>query len=257
MNPELISFNDKILWLLKNDRNPLIPACCDKIKVKDYIKEKIGEGFTPKTYMIASSYNELVDKIHNDPSHPSTFFIKANNDSGGTVLVDNGSFDKSKLYLIEKHRYHPYGQGKGEWFYAPIKYQCFTEEKLGEELLIDYKFHCSAGTPRFCQVIRDRHLGNGRKEISVDMEGNILDFHFEADRQLDTRFDKPKNWQLMVDIATMLSQDFKYVRVDLYNSDINDTTMNSLFVGELTFAPRAGKTPGPGQVEAGKLLIGV
>ena len=59
----------------------------------------------------------------------------------------------------------------------------------------------------------------------------------------------------MIEVAGILSQEFDYVRVDMYNINIQDSTDESIFVGELTFAPMSGDYQGPGQIEAGKLLI--
>ena len=59
----------------------------------------------------------------------------------------------------------------------------------------------------------------------------------------------------MIEIARKLSKDFQFVRVDLYCKDPDSSSIEgNVFFGELTFAPRAGKTPGEGQKEAGKLL---
>lgn len=252
------SFNEKILWLLKNDKNLLMVDCADKHKVKEYIKSKTGnEHLTPKTFQVANSFDLLKRKISMDQNHPEQYIIKSNNDSGGTHIVKMGlgyeNIEKIKS-LIERHRNKPYGVNKGEWFYGPIQYLCFSEEFLGKNL-IDYKFHCSLGEPRFCQVIKDRYLKNRRKEISVDMNGNKLNFHFEADRIWDNNFEKPDTWKEMINLSKILSRDFRYVRVDFYCLDIHSCKIkNNIYIGELTFAPRAGKTPGPGQVEAGKLL---
>ena len=45
------------------------------------------------------------------------------------------------------------------------------------------------------------------------------------------KFEKPKNLKLMLKYAKLLSQEFAFVRVDLYELD------NQVFLGELTFTP--------------------
>jgi hypothetical protein len=37
------SFNEKILWKKVYDRNPLLPIVSDKYRVREYIKEVLGE----------------------------------------------------------------------------------------------------------------------------------------------------------------------------------------------------------------------
>lgn len=252
------SFNQKIRYSLINDRNPLKVLCTDKIKCKEYIKDKLNSGnFTPKTFEIADTYSDISKKISQNLDHPSDFLLKSNNDSGGRIFVKNNLVDPNKVNLLEKYKDTPYGQNKGEWFYKDIKYKCFSEEIIGENL-IDYKFHCSNGKPRFCQVIWDRFSTSKTKEVSVSLDGETLfDFHICIRFNLVKKFVKPKNWQKMIEIAEKLCQDFDYVRVDIYNVNVEDYTEKSIFIGELTFAPAAGRYPGEGQIEAGKLLLGI
>lgn len=251
-----ISFNQKIQWSMKNRRIPLKNECTDKLKVKEYITKKLGKGFVPKVFVIANDTKELLSKVKIFEDHPQTCLIKANNDSGGVAFVNEGVVEEEKLALVEKYKNSVYdGYYRGEWFYENIEYKCFTEEYLGNNLT-DYKFHCSAGEPRFCQVIRDRNI-NQTNEVCIDMDGNCYDFHFDLNFKLVKEFAIPKNWERMKEIAKILSEPFDYVRVDMYNLNIEDSTDKSLFIGELTFAPMSGNYRGTGQVEAGKLLIGI
>lgn len=253
---ERISDNEKLQWSMKNEKLPLKNYCTDKLKVKEYIAEKLGKGFVPEVFVVAENINELLSKVESFEDHPQTCLIKANNDSGGVAFVNEGVVDQEKLTLVEKYKNSVYdGYYRGEWFYGDIQYKCFTEEYLGHNLT-DYKFHCSAGEPRFCQVIRDRNIGQ-INEVCTDMDGNCYDFHFDLNFKLVKEFEKPKNWERMKEIAKILSEPFDYVRVDMYNLNIEDSTDKSLFIGELTFAPMSGDYRGPGQIEAGKLLIGM
>ena len=253
---ERVSYNEKLQWSMKNQRIPLKNECTDKLKVKDYINEKLGEGFVPKVFVIANDTKELLSKVKIFEDHPQTCLIKSNNDSGGVAFVEDGSVGQEHLNLVEKYKNTVFdGYYRGEWFYKNIEYKCFTEEYLGNNLT-DYKFHCSAGEPRFCQVIRDRNISQ-INEVCTDMEGNCYDFHLDLNFKLVKEFVIPKNWERMKEIAKILSEPFDYVRVDMYNLNIEDSTDDSLFIGELTFAPMSGNYRGSGQVEAGKLLLGI
>ena len=37
-------YNEKLRWIELNDRNPLMPKCCDKYMVREYVESK-GSGF--------------------------------------------------------------------------------------------------------------------------------------------------------------------------------------------------------------------
>ncbi len=56
-------------------------------------------------------------------------------------------------------------------------------------------------------------------------------------KNYDGSMEKPKNFEMLKEIAKKLSSDFQFVRVDLYDVDGN------IFFGELTFTPASGKNP--------------
>ena len=63
-------------------------------------------------------------------------------------------------------------------------------------------------------------------KIESGMKGYVRDPKIEIP--------KPKNLKLMIKYAKMLSQEFVFVRVDLYEDD------NRVYLGELTFSPSNG-----------------
>lgn len=252
-----MSYNEKVQKIMKDKSNKLKTLCCDKLYLKTYVLEKTGLELYPKTYEIADNIEELVDKIDKNSSHVSTFWVKANNDSGGTIKVEN----KDTKYILsvknhlEKYKNISYGLNKGEWFYGGIKYKCFTEESIGYNMT-DYKFHCTLGTPRFCQVIRDRELKTKKtNEVCVkwdkDYNPEIIEYRFDYQFEHIKCFDKPKNFDKMVELCGHLSKDFDYVRVDMYNVE------GQIYVGELTFAPMSGKYRGKENAYYGKFLVGI
>ena len=100
--------------------------------------------------------------------------------------------------------------------------------------LTDYKFFCFNGKPFCIQVDTDRFTGHHQNYY--DMEWKSLGVHCsypEGDVLV-----KPKNFDRMKEIAAKLSEDFPFVRVDLYN--INGDIM----FGELTFDMTLGNNLG-------------
>ena len=61
----------------------------------------------------------------------------------------------------------------------------------------------------------------------TDIETGLPKFY----RRPDIIFQKPKKLKLMMEYAKKLSEDFVFVRVDLYN--VND----NIYLGEMTFSP--------------------
>jgi len=241
-----MNYNETIKWLLANDRNPLCVIGSDKLKVKEYVAEKLGSSeYTPKVLAVGDSVHDCYDNFLNRIP-PKNYVLKANNDSGGVMIVKDKVIVKGNMHRLEKHKTVPYGQAKGEWFYAEIPFKVFAEEFLKDDI-IDYKWHCSNGTPKFCQVIKDRNTVTN--EICLMPDGDIIPEHFDTNFARSKYFLKPESWYKQIEIATKLCKDFRYVRVDLFS--IKD----KVYVGELTFAPRAGNYPYNEAIERlGKML---
>lgn len=231
LNPS--NYNEKIQWLKLFDQSKRMISYCDKIAVKDFIANRVGEKYVPRTLQIAKRYSDL-----SFSNLPNQFVIKTNHDSGSVFLIKNG--DKRNMHRINQEVNYSlqrtYGTLKGEWPYMLIEKKVFIEEYLdyrANTSPIDYKFHCVNGKVRWLQYIFDR--GIYTKEIIFNREFERLPM------RLDTTFGsspkqirKPENWQEMIYVAEQLANGFKYIRVDQYNIH------GKVYVGELTFFPKAG-----------------
>lgn len=248
--PNLISphdYNEKIQWLKLFDQNYLVARCSDKLSVKNYVQQKLGDGYTPLTLASGDSFSSIPIK-----SMPKSFVIKTNHDSGSVFLIkDKSNIQISKLNKkISESLAKTYGQENGEWQYQLIPPKVFAESYIGDPSNpyppADYKFHCSNGKVLWLQYIYDR--GSQTKETIIDDNGTPLSVHFDHNMTHSKNFSKPIVWDSMVDIAEKLSKPFKYVRVDLFEVD------DKIYVGELTFYPLAGCYKGQGQVVLGERL---
>ena len=85
-NPETL--NEKLQWLKFNYRFPLQSIVSDKLLVRDYVKEKIGEKYL---ISLLGSWKEYSDIDFS--ALPNQFVLKCNHDSGGLVVCT----DKEKL----------------------------------------------------------------------------------------------------------------------------------------------------------------
>ena len=110
-----------------------------------------------------------------------------------------------------------------------------------EELLInwqnpdaridDYKFFCYNRHAQYIVVDVDRYIGH--KRIFYDRDWN--DLHVTSDCEaIEWEIERPENLDEMLKIAGKLSENFPYVRVDLYSVD------GKVYSGELTFYPWSG-----------------
>lgn len=118
--------------------------------------------------------------------------------------------------------------------------------------LVDYKFFCFNGEPKFLYVITDRKPGEYAHLGIYDMDFNKLPVYREDERRAEYTIAKPKNYDEMVEMARKLSSNFPHVRVDLYNIE------GRIYFGELTFYDGSGYfdyDPDEFDIEAGSYFV--
>lgn len=225
-NPTTLS--EKLNYLKIYDTTDLKTLCSDKFKVRDYVKNKLNEDIS---IPLIGAYDS-VDQIDFSVL-PKRYVIKCNHGSGMNLVINDCNYSvdfiKSKLNewlkkdFIQYHEYH----------YAFIKKKILIEEFICEEneVLTDYKFWCFNGKPEFMYISDDG--SNDPHTDFFDMNFNHLDISMR-DPNHKVIPNKPKNFEKMKEFSTILSKDFKFVRVDFYEYK------EKLYFGELTFYPNAG-----------------
>jgi len=221
----LVTFQDKINWLIIHDSTPLKARCSDKILVHDYSKEKLGKDICNKILKIYNNVNEIdFDEL------PNQFAIKANHGNSYNIIVNNKTnlnITHAKM-LLNRWVHMDYGDYRKEFHYSFITPKIFVEEYIGDNLK-NYKLLCYGGEPRFIYVsIVD---GDKKYRNFYDMDWNLLDFHCLSEPHPTYQYPKPKFFEEMKKISRILSADFKFVRVDLYELE------NEIRLGELTYTP--------------------
>jgi len=229
---EPILFTEKIQWLKLNDRNILYTQCADKYLVREYVERKIGSKHLIPLIFDTKNYQDI--KSSNLSEYP--LIIKTTHDSGGVFIAEDKNsidFPKIRKELKERLSKNHYSISR-EWEYKNIEPRIIVEKLLrddsGNKQLNDYKIYCFHGVPRFIQTIFDR--GDDTKEDWYDTDWNLKDAYYFSSKK--KYLEKPKQLSELLKIAKKLSEDFPYVRVDLYIVD------NKIYFGELTFRPYGG-----------------
>jgi len=227
-------FGEKIQWLKLYGNLEKYEKYADKYKVREYIKETIGEQYLIKLLGV-------YDKAENIPYEtlPNKFVIKANHGSGYNIIVkDKASLDIKKTNRkLNKWLREDYSRIKKEKQYKNIKRKLLIEEYKSDknDSLLDYKFFCFNGKPKFIKIDFDRYSNHAAN--FYDTEWNLLKLKEKGYENYSKNFDKPKNNKEMIKIVNKLCKDFQFVRVDLYNIE------GKIYFGELTFTPASGKHP--------------
>lgn len=228
-------FTEKLQLYKMKYRNCVLSQCVDKYEVRGYVKAKGLEHILNDLYGV---YNNI-DEIDFD-SLPAKFVVKSTAGGGGlNVIVVK---DKSDYKFEDiKHEVTTWGQHKQgaisvgrEWAYSGIDRSRIIVERYLEDFLsielTDYKFFCFKGEPKCVQVDTGRF--DGHHQNYYDMQWQPLGVHCTyPEGKIQSM---PLNFDEMKRVATILSEDFPFVRVDLYNVD------NKVYFGELTFYPSSG-----------------
>lgn len=226
------TFNEKMQWMKLYYRNPAMTSCADKIAVREYIEETIGDKYLIPLY---HTYNRVDDIVVSEL--PPKFVLKPNNSSGKVIMCadkDKLNWNKIKGELADWLGDN-YFYVNGEWQYKNIvpKIVC---EKLLEGDIVDYGFFCFQGIPFICNAVhKDESIKDkGYTESFYDLDFNQL--HLRQDAQVKDAV-RPLTWNRMVEIARILGSGFPFVRVDLRECE------GHIYFGELTFTPADGMEP--------------
>lgn len=108
-------------------------------------------------------------------------------------------------------------------------------KSLHQQELLDYKFYCFNGQPFVCQLISGRYTEEyiDFYDLKWNRLKGIVGLNQKAKNSPQPHI-KPINLDIMIKVAKKLSEDFPFVRVDLYNID------GMIYFGELTFYPGSG-----------------
>lgn len=232
-NPK--TFNQKLQWLKMNYDNPQLKRCVDKAEFKTYIQEQLGEGYAVPLYGVWENENSIdFDAL------PNTFVLKSTIQSDGRhiiVVKDKKQLDFDKLKTVLSSWLLPRNSLCTSYCnaYKTLRPRILAEEYIEgfDDQLIDYKFMCFNGKAEMLFVVADR-----KKRMCVnfyDLEWNLLPFTRKYPNT-EAPLKKPKNFDLMLEIANKLAAPFPFVRVDFYES----TNGSRIYVGELTFYPGGG-----------------
>ncbi|MBY7144602.1 glycosyl transferase [Virgibacillus sp. NKC19-3] len=230
-------FSDKLQWLKLYWHNSSAKICADKYEVRNMVDKKIGSEFLNELYDVYNSVEEInLNKL------PNSFILKATHSSGyNFVCKDKNAVDwKAQFKELRKWFKVNYFWNTREWVYKNIKPRIICERFLsegeGETSLTDYKIYCFNGTPRYCQVIRDRGSEGSEGTIDFfDTEWNHMEFTgLQRLPHSTVTIQEPDRYGEMLELAKKLSQEFPFVRVDLYYVN------GKIYFGELTFFPQSG-----------------
>ena len=226
------NLNEKLFWLERHWRDPLISTCTDKYAVRQYV-EDCGFG---------SLLNELYG-VYDDASEvdvcalPNKFVLKCTHGC------------KYNIFCVEKHHFdmeaarerlntwmgRTYGLGSAEWHYSGIKPRIIAERYIEpyDGRLMQFQLYCFNGKPTFFLARNDLTGGLGHAiRLSYDLDWKRL-FYRKGEEAVADGYEQPHNLRRMIECARELGRPFPHVRVDFFEVG------QALTLGELTFSTSA------------------
>jgi len=251
-----LTFQQKILHKMAFDRNPMLTIYADKVKVREFVSERVSSEYLTTSFGDYTSIDGLGRE-----SLPKNFVLKSNHGSGASVICWEGAprgnrLPKAKPTTIwEKYLIHPddlvwedlvnlsghwmnvnYYWELGrfpEWAYKNIEPKILVEEVLTHngDIPEDYKFFMINGNCEFIQVDTSRFTQHKRDLYSPNWDRIEGSFLFPASSFSQER---PILLTEMLNLAKSLSEGIDFIRVDLYCTD------KGIKFGELTNYPEGG-----------------
>ena len=253
---KLETYQQKMIYKIAFDRNPLICTFADKYLVRDYISKKIGEDYLTNILGVYSNADEIIFA-----NLPRNFAMKASHGSGGVVLVSENADRNEKLPVNlqgvnwERYLVHPdsldlqilrklakhwltlnfwnsYGHYP-EWAYKNISPRIIVEELLNQDGHIpqDFRFFIFNGSCEFVEV--DSRWDNIATKTLFNRNWEFINAsrNFPGRKPFATANplpNMPQNFEKMRELAESLAEEVDHLRVDFY------CISGKIVVGELT-----------------------
>lgn len=245
-------YTEKLQWYKLYYRDSKMIQCADKHTVREYVKAKGLEHILNEQYAVFETPEEI-----NFDNLPEKFVLKLSNGSSTNLVCK----DKKSLNLAEvKSKFKDYYAQRNssagrEWVYYDSKSVIVAEKFLEDSSnlngeLCDYKILCFNGKPEYIICVCGRHTENYH-HVVYDAEWNKVDVKI-GESSANAVYEKPEQFDEMMRIANVLSEDFPAARIDLYSIE------GKIYFGEITFFPWSGYmsfTPDSFDEEVGRKFV--
>lgn len=232
-NPQ--TFNEKLQWLklYYYSNNPLVVTCTDKYTVREYVKSKGYEKLLTPLLGVWKRAEEIEwNKL------PESFVLKCTHGCAYNILCKYKSrLDKKKtIKRLNKWLKENFAAFNVEVHYEKIKLKHIICEKYLGDIIIDYKFFCFNGEPKFFYVSSDLVHDRQAEMGFFNMDGSKIPLIRDDYKDIGN-INMPDCLNEMIEVSRKLSENFPFVRVDFFLYE------NSFKFAELTFTPSAGMMP--------------
>lgn len=202
----------------------------DKSAVKEFVRDRVGDEYVIPTAKLLYPNEDIIFS-----DLPPRWIAKSAHAAGWNHIHNGGHLNEQQVRVkFRRWLRSNYYTISGETNYRYIAPKLVFEPLISDEDedLKDYKIWCFSGEPLLVGVHGNRRLDPKGQIFNLDWEPS--NWKYPGISAWDTPPPRPCNFNLLMDLARTLSQDFPFVRVDLYDGACG------VFFGELTFTPGDG-----------------
>ena len=218
------------------DWSPIYTTLSDKIAVRDFVRERAGEGVLIPQQWTGDDASQIPFA---DLQYPIA--LKPNHLSGAIrIMHEVPTAHEATDIVAEAQRWLGLAHGYGviEPGYYKVKPRLLVEDLLLEEsgeLPPDYKFHVFHGRACYLTMTTDRFREHYL--AFYDREWNRLPIAMPPYPSPPFNADAPSCLREMVEVAEAIARGFDFLRVDLY------AYKGRVYFGETTLYPLSGMNP--------------
>ena len=226
------TMTEKIHWLKLYDSTPLKGRLADKLLVREWVADTVGEEYLVPLLGVWDSPDEI-----DFASLPTSFVLKATHGSGWNILVPNKSaldeeWARGRLREWLGLRQAMKGGFELHYEYCEPRIVCERFLRDGTGGLRDYKFMVFDGVVQFAFTV-DRRAGLAMRGTYLpDWTRAPFEYTCEAVRAPDVP--PPSGLETMLRLASRLGKGFACARIDFYE------VRGRVYFGEITFTDADG-----------------
>jgi hypothetical protein len=231
-----IDLNDHLVHRIIYDRDPRLKVLCDKIAVRDLIKERLGDAFVVPLLGVWSDPRDIAWR-----SLPDRFVLKPNHSSGPVALIRNAGDRDTQALTAKATEWlrHDFFDSSLEWGYRGLPRRITAEPLLlgpdggevNEAVALTF-----GGKVAAIRIFIGGKDNPDRSDNWFDRNSVRLPFYSLKYKLGDYVLDPAMTTRIIV-AAEAVSAGFSHLRVDFY------LTADGLKIGELTPYCGAGMIP--------------
>ena len=225
-------YTEKIQWRKLFDLDPLYPVLCDKLAVRDVIRERVGPKFLVPLLWTGDSSDAIPIGALKPP-----YIIKSTHATGHTIIVEDRTGQDEEAIGQMARSWLEIGHGTA---LDEIGYFSVPRRLIAEKLLLrgdgspplERKFFVFHGVAKVVQTV-----DMSRKDRTAMVSYHTMNWTplpWKANHPPPRSPGPPRHFREMVRIAERLAAGLDHVRVDMYECD------DAIYVGEITLYSHSG-----------------